>query len=233
MGLLWDLYSPVNSMEENSDNMSHFIITISRAYGSGGSMIGKRIAEKLGIAYYDRNRIDNIAHERDLDKTYISDWRESVSSLDIWGADDPSAQMWNLNYWKSGSPYYSSEKEMFMTQSKIISELAEAGSCVFVGRCADFVLKDRGRCLRVWIGAEEDSRIRRLYDEYLIRNGSLSEKIKIVDRGRAAYYKRCTGQQWGEQHNYHMNLDSGALGIEECAKIICSAAGKFFRLQEA
>lgn len=228
MGLLWDLYSPADNVIENSRD--NFVITISRAYGSGGSVIGKDIAQRLNINYYDRNSIDKIAHEKGLDKSYISHWREDTSSIDIWGADDPSAQIWNLNYWKSGSPYYSSEKEMFMVQSKIIRELAEAGSCVFVGRCADFVLKDRIHCLRIWIGAEEDSRISRLYDEYLIRNGSLSEKIKIVDKGRAIYYKRCTGQQWGEQYNYHMNLDSGVLGIEECSKIICSAARKFVGL---
>ena len=227
MGLLWDLYTSEDAIREDKRKMEHVVITISRAYGSGGSMIGKNIAEKLGIAYFDRNLIDKIAHERGLDKAYIPNWREDSSSLYIWGADDPSAQVWNLNYWKSGSPYYSSEKEMFCVQSKIICELAKAGPCVFVGRCADFVMKDRKRCLRIWIGTDEDSRRTRLYDEYWVRNGNLTEKIRIVDKGRASYYRRCTGQLWGEHNNYHINLDSGALGMGECTRIVCSSAEKF------
>lgn len=95
---------------------------------------------------------------------------------------------------------------------------------MFVGRCADYVLRDYKRCLNVWIGADEDKRACRLYDEYWVRTGSLSEKMKIVDRGRSIYYKRCTGQTWGEHYNHHLHLDSGTLGSEECSRIICSAS---------
>lgn len=202
--------------------MEHFIITISRACGSGGSIVGRSVAEKLGIPYYDRILIDEIARKNGLDKNYIPHWKSTVSDFDIWGADEPLMQMGILNFIKPPSFYYTNEKEMFLVQSRIINELADNGPCVFIGRCADHILKDRKRCLRVWIGADESSRTRRLYDEYWIRTGSLTQKLRIVDEGRAAYYKRCTGQIWGEHYNYHMHLDSGAIGIEACSKIICS-----------
>lgn len=82
--------------------------------------IGKQVARELGIAYYDRNLIDKIAHERGLDKNYITTWQENVSSVDICGADDPTSQVWNLNYWRTGSPYYSNEKEMFLIKPDYI-----------------------------------------------------------------------------------------------------------------
>lgn len=206
--------------------MSHFIITISRQYGSGGAQIGKSVAELLGIPYYERAHLDKIAHERGEDKGYIPKWREDSSSSEIWGADDPSPWKFSMSSSKA-HPYYSNEQEMFSVQSRIIRELAEKQSCVFVGRCADYILKDYPQCLRVLICASEDSRVLRIYNEYYDRSGSLAHKMDCIDKGRAAYYKRCTGRTWGQVQYYQMYLDSGALGIDGCVETLAAAAQKF------
>lgn len=202
--------------------MKHLIITISRQYGSGGRQIGKALAEQLAVPFYDRSSLDQIAHERGEDRRYIPAWREHTSSVEIWGADYYPYGLSFLSP-KAPAPYYSSEREMFAVQSRLIRELSERQSCVFVGRCADFVLKDYPRCLRVMIGGSEDSRALRAYDEYYERSGSLSGKIACIDAGRAGYYKRCTGQVWGERQNYQLCLDSGVLGVEGCVAVLHAA----------
>lgn len=226
MGLLWEIWRYTRRGLLGGSDMEHLIITISRQYGSGGSKIGKAIGERLAIPCYERADLDRIAHERGEDKSYIPEWREHTSSVEIWGAND--ASLWGFRLSQAGSrrAYYSNEREMFAVQSKIIRELAEKRSCVFVGRCADFILKDRPRCLRVMIHGSEDSRALRAYDEYYERSGSLASKIACVDRGRAGYYKRNTGQVWGERQNYQICLDSGALGTDGCVAAIMAAAEK-------
>lgn len=222
MGILWNIHGLLNGNTlggEHSNRMKNQIITISRTYGSGGSQIGPLVAEKLGVPCYDRNSIDRIAREQGLDRLYISAWKDEMPSVILWGADE---ETWNLASFMR--PHYFSEKKMFLIQSQIIKELAENGPCIFVGRCADHVLSDWKPCLRVWISANEDSRALRLYNEYFIRTGSLAEKLRIVDKGRAAYYKRCTGQVWGESQNYHLHLDSGVLGVGGCVDTILSAS---------
>lgn len=206
--------------------MDHFIITISRQYGSGGAQIGKAVAELLGIPLYERTHLDQIAHARGEDKGYIPVWREYTGSGDIWGADDSASRIFTMSPPKAPVPYYSNEREMFSVQSRIIRELAEKQSCIFVGRCTDYVLKDHPRCLRVMIGASEDSRALRAYNEYYERCGNLAYKMERIDKGRAAYYKRCTGQTWGQLQNYQMYLDSGTLGIGGCVEALVTAAQK-------
>lgn len=142
--------------------MKHPLIAISREYGSGGLTIGERGATKLGIPLYDRNKLDEIAHQQGLSEKYIYEWRAHVSAATIWEADSPQSRGWS----KQSTPYYySSEHMMFRIQSRLILELAELGPCVFVGRCADYLLKYQP-CLRIFIYADGDSRALRIYGAY-------------------------------------------------------------------
>lgn len=200
--------------------MEHFIITISREYGSGGGRIGELAAEILGVPCYGRNQLDQLAHKRGLDRDYISQWQEHTSDPFIWGVRELPTQGWLP---KKQPAYYINEEKMIQIQSQLIRELAKAGPCVFVGRCADYVLHDFPKCLRVRAVSDENSRGLRIYNEYQERTGSLSAKMWTVDQGRAAYYRRCTGQLWDDVRNYHQVLDSGELGLEGCAKLIVSA----------
>lgn len=206
------------------EQKEHLVITISREYASGGFQIGKRVAEKLGLPIYDRNSLDAIAHEQGWDKTYLPAWRPYVSVTEIWTPPNLAQRKFGIFPMKPGNAYYSNEREMFLIQSKIIYQLAEAGSCVFVGRCADFVLKHWKNCLRAFIYAYEDRRTLRMYDEQYIRTGDLRETLHFIDKCRAAYYRRNTGQTWGDFKNHHLTLDSGFLGADGCAEAIASAA---------
>ncbi len=202
--------------------MEHAIVTISREYGSGGSRIGQLAGEILGIPCYGRNQIDQLAHRRGLDREYISQWQEHASDPFIWGVRElpPQGQGWLP---KRQPAYYTNEEKMIQIQSRLIQELAQGGSCVFVGRCAGYVLRDHPRCLRVRVVSGENSRGLRIYNEYQERTGSLAAKMWTVDQGRAAYYRRVTGQLWDDVRNYHLVLDSGELSLEGCAQMIVSA----------
>ena len=200
--------------------MEHSIITISREYGSGGGRIGELAAEILGVPCYGRGELDQLAHERGLDREYISQWKEHTSDPFIWGVRELPAQGWLP---RREPAYYINEEKMIQVQSRLIQELAQAGPCVFVGRCADHVLRNHSNCLRVRVVSDENSRGLRIYNEYQERTGSLAAKMWTVDQGRAAYYRRCTGRLWDDVRNYHQVLDSGELGLEGCAQLIVSA----------
>lgn len=224
MGLLWEMWRHTHRELYGGNNMEHLIITINRQYGSGGSQIGKALGEYLNIPCYERIDLDRIAHERGEDRAYIPEWREITSSADIWGADESAPRVFRLSQPKALKTYYSNEREMFAVQSRIIRELAGKQSCVLVGRCANHVLNGHPMCLRVLIYASEDSRALRAYNEYYERSGNLAYKMECIDKGRASYYKRCTGQAWDDNRNYQMCLDSGVLGIDGCVAAIAAAA---------
>lgn len=192
--------------------MKNLIITISREYGSGGSAIGKYVAERLEIPFYDREKIDLLAHEKGLDKLYIKNWQGQPPTSVIWdNADNPLAA------------FYYNDKNMFKIQSGIICELAAQSSCIIIGRCADYILRDKATCLNIMIYADKESKLTRLYDEYWIRNGDLAKQLKDTDKIRSIYYTWFTGRSWGEPKNYHMLLKSDMFGLDGCTDIIVDA----------
>lgn len=204
--------------------MEKVIITVSREYGSGGRLIGEIAAKKLDIPFYNHNLIDMVAHETGLAAGYIDHWEEQVSSPRLWGIPMPrgagagAAAVLSMNY-------YSNEDRMYAAQSRIIREIAAKGSCVIVGRCADYILKDNSSVLRVFIHADKEIRLRRIREEYGETDEKGAEgKIRLIDRGRAAYYKKHADGIWGDCHNYHLTLDSGLLGPSMCAELIVQAA---------
>lgn len=204
--------------------MKHLIITISRQYGSGGRIIGELVAKELGIQFYNRNLIDMIAHESGLDSGYIENWERQVNSPIIWGFSGAVPRMRGYVSQSMQKAYYSNEDKMFAAQSKIIQQIAQEGSCVIVGRCADYILRDYAKILNVMIYADESSRVFRLYNEYGERTGDICKLLATVDRGRANYYRRHTDRSWGVRQNYNLMLDSGYLGIETCVALVVSAA---------
>ena len=224
--------------------MGKVIITISREYGSGGRIIGQRVAELLGIPFYSRNIIDMIAHRSGLDKEYIERFEQYVSSPEIWGirgvishirGDIPAGwSNWGLTGMLPRSEedssagwskrYYSDENRMYIVQSNIIRELAKESSCVIVGRCANYILRDQPCCLNVMIRADAESKEQRIRDEYKGEEANIFRVMKAVDKCRATYYNRHTGRTWEDYTNYDLVLNSGLFGLEGCAKLIADAA---------
>lgn len=190
--------------------MANKIITISREFGSGGRTIGKEIAEKLGIPCYDQELIEKIAEESGFTKDFIAE-RGEYTATASWFANGLAAK--NNNG-------YSASDYIWNIQRKVIAELAEKGPCVFVGRCADFILKDTCDCLKVFIHASMEHRAKRIVSVYGESDIKADKRLKDKDKRRKAYYQLYTDTEWGVAQNYTVTLDSGVLGIEKCVEII-------------
>lgn len=187
--------------------MKHRIITISREFGSGGRTIGKKVAEALGLPCYDSELIQKMAVESGFHEQYVKDNSESA----------PVGFLSNLTNRAFGP---TNEDYLWEVQCRIITELAEKGSCVIVGRCADYILRDKADCLRVFIHADMDFRAKRIVEVYGEREASPEQRIKDKDKRRAAYHRFYTNMKWGHAQNYDITLNSGTLGIERCVDII-------------
>lgn len=188
--------------------MSNRIITISREFGSGGRTIGKKLGEKLGIPCYDAELIRKIAEESGYAEDFIVEKSESTSGG------------WISNLFTDRSIGQSTEDSIWLIQSKVILELAEKGSCVIVGRCADFVLHDKADCLNVFIHASFEKRAERIVKEYGETDETPEQRLKEKDKRRAAYHRFYTDMKWGDAKNYHICLDSGVIGIDKCVDLI-------------
>ena len=190
--------------------MKNRIVTISREFGSGGRTIGKLVAQKLGIPCYDAEIIQKIAQESGFSEGYI---REA-------GEYTPGGVLDNLFSNRAYGP--TNEDYLWNIQYNLITELAQKEACVIVGRCADYILRDTADCLKVFIHADMDFRSKRIVEVYGERENAPEQRIKDKDKRRAAYHRFYTHRKWGQSQNYHITLDSGALGLERCTEIICS-----------
>ena len=190
--------------------MKNRIITISREFGSGGRTIGRKVAEKLGIPCYDAELIQKIAQESGFTENYIKEAGEYAPSGFL------ASALSNRAFGPTNEDY------LWNIQYQVITELAEKGSCVIVGRCADYILKDKADCLTVFIHADMDFRANRIVSVYGEREESPEQRLKDKDKRRAAYHRFYTNMKWGRAQNYHLCLDSGVLGIDKCVETICN-----------
>ncbi len=186
------------------------IITISREFGSGGRTIGKMVAEKLGYDYYDKELIEKVAQESGFSEKFIEEQ----------GEYSPSKSKFSYAFVGRNIDGMSSSDYIWSIQRKIILEIAEKGNCVIVGRCADYILKDRDDCLNVFIHASIDARAKRIVEMYGETDNKPEKRLKEKDKKRKINYKYYTDQDWGMADNYHLTLDSGEFGIENSAEII-------------
>lgn len=187
--------------------MKNRVITISRELGSGGRTIGKKVAEQLGIPCYDSELIQKIAEESGFDAKFVQEAGEYA----------PGGFLSNLSSRTFGP---TNEDYLWKIQYQIISRLAGQGPCVIVGRCADYILRDKADCLRVFIHADAQFRARRIVQEYGERAESPEQRLRDKDKRRAAYHRFYTNMKWGHAQNYDLTLNSGTLGIDKCVEII-------------
>ena len=199
--------------------MQKKIITISREFGSGGRSIGKAVAEKLGYDYYDSELVQRVAEETGFSAEYVADAGEYAPGKSI------------LSYaFSSGTPHagasMSAADYLWAAQCRIIKDLAEKGNCVIVGRCADYILKDREDCLNVFIYADKAFKAKRIVELYGVTDKSPEKRLVDKDAKRSVNYKYYTGREWGITGNYHICLNSAFFGQDECAEIIADLAKK-------
>ncbi len=192
------------------------VITIGRQFGSGGRAIGKAVAEKLGIPFYDKEIIKRIAQESGLSKELLDDYDERPTNSFLYSL--------SLGAYTYGNPMTSAlempmSDKIFSIQSDVIKKLADEGPCVIVGRCAESILKDNYNVLSVFIHTATENRISRVAEYEGISPAEASDLIKKTDKKRASYHNYYSELKWGAATSYDFCIDS-KIGIENTANLI-------------
>lgn len=190
--------------------MSKNIITISREFGSGGRFIGEEIAKKLGFSYYDKELIDKIADKSGFSSDFIRE-RAELS---------PRKGLFAYAFTGRDSSGKALEDYVYDELRKIILEIAEKGSCVIVGRNADYILKDREDVLNVFIHGNIQEKVNRICRLYQVEEAEAIKMMRDIDKRRSANYNFYTEKKWGMASNYSLSLNSSLLGYDMCQKII-------------
>ena len=195
--------------------MSKNIITISRQFGSGGRTVGKMLSEKLGIPFYDKELVTQVADETGFDVGFIEENGEFSPSKSIFSF----AMSQGIPVVQNG---LSMSDFIFCVQRQVILKLAEQ-PCVIVGRGADYILRDREDCFNVFIHADMQSRTERIVRLYGESEKKPEQRLADKDKKRKIYYKHYTDREWGDAKNYDMCLNSGKIGIDKCVELILDA----------
>ena len=190
--------------------MTKRIITISREFGSGGRFIGEEVAKKLGISYYDKNIINEIAEKSGLSPEYIQENAEL----------SPKKGLFAYAFAGRDITGKSVEDMVYEAQRKVIFDLAQKESCVIIGRNADYILKDRDDVLNVFIHGNMPEKIQRIIRLYNVGEKEAVKMMADADKRRMTNYNFYTEQKWGKASNYTLCLNSSQLGYDRCEKII-------------
>lgn len=190
--------------------MKKRIITISREFGSGGRFIGEEVAKKLGIAYYDKNIINDIAEKSGLSPEYVQKNAEL----------SPEKGLFAYAFAGRDITGKSVEDMVYEAQRKVVLELAEKEPCVIIGRNADYILKDRDDVLNVFIHGGTPEKIQRITRLYNVEEQKAVKMMVDIDKRRMVNYNFYTNQKWGKADNYTLCLNSSQLGYDRCEKII-------------
>ena len=201
------------------------IITIARQYGSGGREIGERVASLLNIPIYDKELITDVAAKGSLNEEVIKNAEESAANSLLYTLAMGSNVLGATMHFGYKMPL---NDKLFILQSEVIKEYAKNGSCIFIGRCADYVLRDEPDILRFFIYGDLDHREARVLARHPeLKSSQIIDVINKTDKRRASYYNFYTGNKWGKYDNYDMAINSSTLGIEGTAHIIAEIARKY------
>lgn len=187
------------------------VILISREFGSGGRNIGKKIAEELNIPFYDKELITLACKESGFDMSLF----EQSDKQD----KHPISYFLSMYSSTMTPSELSLNDQVFLVQAKVIRDLAK-DSCVIIGRCADYILRDREDTLSIFIHADMPDRIARVIDEYKDEDDHIREKISRIDKNRATYYNYYSNRRWGKLSNYDLTLNTSKINEDTCVKMI-------------
>lgn len=193
-----------------------FVVTIARQFGSLGRPIARMVSEKLGIEYYDRDIVEIAAKNLNLPVSTISDVEESAKSA-----------FFNMNY-PLGMGTTSIQDSIFAVQRKIIADLAERESCIIVGRCADFTLKDHKNIINVFIYAPYEARLANCVERLDMKPDEAKKMISSVDKARESYHRHYCGYSMSDKDYKHVMLDSSLLGVEGTCEVLADIIEKKF-----
>ena len=195
--------------------MANLVITIGRENGSGGRQLGSELAAALGVKCYDSELINETAKASGFAKSFVETHEEQR----------PGSFLYSL---VTGGGVVADEQpfpvQIFQAQSEVIRTIAARESCVIVGRCADFILKDQPDCLHIFVHSDMQHRAARVRERYGETSKPMEKRLQEKDSKRKVYYKHYTNRNWGEAENYDVCLDSGTLGVDKCVEIVCDIA---------
>lgn len=214
---------PTATVAANTDGI---IITIAREFGSGGHLLGEALSRELNLKLYDKEFIGMAAQKSGMDERYIVENEQSIPSFWL-------KCIFAMNNERSTEHSLSPDDVLFVAESRIVQELSEKGSCIIVGRCADFVLKDRLNVIKIFCYSDPESAIERCVEEYGIPRGQAEAEIKRVNRNRIAHYEYYTGMKWGEPHHYNLMINTGSIDIATAAALVKDVYDNMRRKRQA
>lgn len=195
----------------------NLVITIGREYGSGGREIGRKLAQALGIKFYDKEIIDMAAKESGMSKEVFEKVDETAVNSLLYSIVSGAYMMGSHISPILDLPI---NDKLFILESNIIKEIVAKESCVIVGRCADYILRDYKNCINIFIHAPLQTRIEHAITNYNLPKEKAEQKINKIDKKRATYYNYYTGNKWGQTQLYELSIDSSILGIDATAEFI-------------
>lgn len=197
--------------------MTNRVITITRQYGSGGREIGRKLADEMGVEFFDNKLLEVAAGSSGIHKSHFEQNDEKRSNSFLY--------LLSTAYSQGGVPF---DDALFFAQLEAIQKIASEQSCVIIGRCADYALRDFSKILNVFICAPFEVRVKRAKEIYGISEKHVTDYVKRIDKQRTSYYNYYTDKRWGQPQNYHICVDSSALGIDGSVKLIKQFVDSFY-----
>lgn len=198
----------VQEIQELTDKKEHLVITINREYGSGGRYVGELLAKKLGIKLYDKNLITMVSDESGLSASYIEEKEQNITGT----------LLANFN-----SQYYNNltnDDNLFIAESNAIKEIAKRESCVIVGRCADYVLKDEENVFKIFVYSDDEGKVKRAVKYYGLDEKTALKEIHKINKAREKHYNHYTGMEWKDLEHYDFTINVDKFGIEQAVEMI-------------
>jgi cytidylate kinase len=210
--------------------VSPYVITISRQLGSGGRYLGKRIAERLGIGFVDRQILTEAAKGFKLTEGELEELEERTTPF--WQSFLTAGAYTAPEVFIEPSLYYRpTDRELFEAESAIIERVAREGPSVIIGRCGSYVLKEHPRHLHVFVHAEPEFRLKRVQKSFGLDENASRELMEKTDKERAHYIKVVTGEDWKDVRQYHLSLDTGVMGLDTAEELILACVKARFGVE--
>lgn len=196
----------------------NYVITFTRQFGSLGRQVAQKVSEQLGIEYYDRDIVEEAARKMNLPSSAVTEVEESVKT-----------GFFNMQY-PLGLGTTKMQDKVFEIQKELINEIAEKESCIMVGRCSDYILRDHPKSLHIYLYASYEERVVNCVNSLYMTPDEARKMIKSVDAARASYHKHYAGYLPGDKNHYHLQFNTALLGVDGTAEVIAEIAKKTFDL---